>query len=551
MMGRTMTLRRRHLLFRLAATLLMTILIAACGGGGGGDNSSGPVAGTPPADERAEAARLLRQASFGPTTAAIDEVVQLGIPAWVDQQLATPATYQLPILQRIGTPNDQSGQADRIEAWFESVLTGPDQLRQRVAFALSEIFVVSEQSGLFNQPYGLAYYYDILLRNAFGNFRTLMEEVTLSPAMGVYLSMLGNQRPNPALNIRPDENYARELMQLFTIGLVQLNPDGSVQRDGLGQPIPTYDQDIVEGFAHVYTGWTFGGSAAFFLPSFDYQRPMQAFPAFHDTGAKQLLNGVTLPAGQTPAQDLAAALDNIFSHPNVGPFIARQLIQRLTASNPSPAYIQRVAAVFDDNGLAVRGDLAAVVRAILLDPEARAPVDSDADGKLVEPLLRLTALWRAFDARAANGRYQFPFADFFTQQAPLRARSVFNFFTPNYAPPGEIRQRGLVAPEMQIVDELYSALNYELFTLLIVIWNSANTTLDPDQIAIDISDSVAVAGDLDALLDHLDDKLFGGGMSATLRGEARAMAALHTDPNARVVEALLLITSAPEFGVVQ
>lgn len=499
----------------------------------------------------AEAARFLRQASFGPTEADIDTVIAMEYEAWIDAQLATPATSQLQILNRLGAPDDVAGHDDRVEAWIESAMTGPDQLRQRVAFALSEIMVVSQQSALFNQPYGAAWYYDLLLNNAFGNFRTLMEEVTLSPAMGVYLSMLGNQKPNPALNIRPDENYARELMQLFTIGLVELNQDGTEKLDAQMRPIPTYSQDIIEGFAHVYTGWTFGGSPSFVQPSFDFQQPMQAFANFHDTGAKMVLNNMTIPAGQTPEQDLTDALENIFAHPNVAPFISRQLIQKLVTSNPSPAYVERIANVFDDNGAGVRGDLGAVVKAMLLDDEARDPADAEEDGKVIEPVIRLMSLWRAFDATPRNGRWNFPVLAIVTGQAPLQARSVFNFFQPGYAPPGEIKQQGLVAPEMEIVDELSVALRYNVFTLAIVFWNSEvmSPLLEELAIDIDVSEEVAAAGNVEALVDIVAGKLYGGDISPELRAEAIAMANLYTaaEPGQRALETILTLANAPEY----
>ena len=234
--------------------------------------------------------------------------------------------------------------------------------------------VVSQLGVLNNYPYGLASYYDTLSRNAFGNYRDLIEDVTLHPAMGVYLSMLGNEKPDAANNIRRDENYARELMQLFSIGLVELNLDGTVKTDTQGQPIPTYDQATIEAFAHVYTGWTFAGAPVFRGARATLTNqviPMQLWQNFHDTGPKTLLNGFVVPAGQTGDQDLAMALDNIFNHDNVGPFLATRLIERLTTSNPSPQYVERVARVFNDNGQGIRGDLGAVVKAILLDAEAR------------------------------------------------------------------------------------------------------------------------------------------------------------------------------------
>ena len=296
-------------------------------------------------------------------------------------------------MQSIQPPpaNIQDLHRNRVDVWFRNAVTGQDQLRQRVAFAWSEIMVVSQVGALNNLPYSVSSYYDLLATQGLGDFRALLESVTLHPAMGVYLSMLGNQKPNTAGTIRPDENYARELMQLFTIGLVELNLDGTARLDGAGQPIPTYTQPIIEGFAHAYTGWTYAG-APNELPqarptAANQVVPMQLYASYHDTGPKRVLGGVTIPAGQSGAQDLDAALDNIFAHPNVGPFIAQRLIQRLTASNPSPDYVRRVAQRFNDNGRGVRGDLAAVVKAILLDPEARGSTTATT-GKIKEPLLR-------------------------------------------------------------------------------------------------------------------------------------------------------------------
>ena len=346
---------------------------------------------------------MLNQATFGATDTGTSEVVSLGIDAWVDNEIAKPASLQLPELQNRPIPQFLFQlQPDRVDIWFRNVVTGDDQLRQRVAFALSEVLVVSERGVLANFPYALADYYDVLARNAFGNYRDLLEEVTLHPAMGVYLSMLGNEKPNAALNIRPDENYARELMQLFSIGLVELNLDGTVVMDAQNQPVPTYDQAVIEGFAHVFTGWNWAGFANFqFARPTDTNRtqPMQLYPDFHDTGAKLLLNGVTLPAGRSGSQDLSDALDNIFNHPNVGPFVAIRLIHRLVTSNPSPSYVARVASVFNDNGQGVRGDLGAVVKAVLTDEEARPELRMELDGKIKEPLLRLTQLWRAYGRR--------------------------------------------------------------------------------------------------------------------------------------------------------
>lgn len=550
-MNRNRAKRGLHVCLLMLAGAVLT----ACGGGGSSGSPPGNNNPPPPAGiTKAEAYRFLDQATFGPTEADAQRVIDRGYAGWMDDQIAMSASLELPYLQGLVlAPGTQLSQADRLDAWYRNAALGPDQLRQRVAFALSEIMVVSDQSVLVNFPLALAYYYDLLAQNAFGNFRDLMETVTLNPSMGVYLSMLGNEKPDSARNIRPDENYARELMQLFTLGLVELNPDGTTKVDNQGQPIPTYTQETIEGFAHVYTGWTFGGSFAFFLPSFDFQRPMQAFASFHDTGSKTVLRGTVIPAGQTPEKDLDDALDNIFNHPNVGPFISKALIQRLTSSNPSPAYVQRVAARFDNNGAGVRGDLAAVARAILLDPEARTLPASNNSGKLKEPLIRLIALWRAFNGRAASGRFLFDQPQVFFGQAPLRSPSVFNFFGPDHQPSGEIAQAGLVAPEMEIITEFSATnmTNYLLFS--IYLRNQATPGLAPDDIYIDIAAEQQLAADPQAMVNRIVDRFTGGQTSAAVKAEAVAMAsrAPLSNPTLRVAEALFLIASSPEYAAIR
>ena len=538
--------------FSILASAMLAL--AGCGGGSGSPAvPPPPLPPPPPTVSKVEAYQLLNQATFGATEAAADEVIALGVDAWIEDQLDKPASLQLPFLQSLPPPQP-IGQlnVDRVDIWFRNALNGEDQLRQRVAFALSEIMVVSQVGALNGYPYALASYYDLLARNAFGNYRELIEEVTLHPAMGIYLSMLGNEKPNPTLNIRPDENYARELMQLFSIGLVELEPDGSVAMDGTGAPIPTYDQPVIEGFAHVFTGWHFAGA-----PSFNAARPtrqnqvvpMQLYPDFHDTGAKLLLGGVTLPAGQSGTQDLADALDTVFNHPNVGPFIAIRLIQRLVTSNPSPAYVERVAAVFDNNGNGERGDLRAVVKAILTDPEARPDLPMEIDGKIKEPLLRLTQLWRVYEAQANDGRYAV-FPQFFFGQGPLQSPSVFNFFSPFYAPPGEIRDSSLVAPELQIATEFQNTMATNFFFFQVFALNSAAENLDDDDVYINFEEEIGLAADIDALIDRVDDKLLAGTMSSTLRTEIAGMLERvpDGDPVIRAAETIYLVVTSPEFA---
>jgi uncharacterized protein (DUF1800 family) len=356
-------------------------------------------------------------------------------------------------------------------------------------------------------------------------------------------------------------------MQLFTIGLVELNLDGSVKTDGSGQPLPTYDQDIVQGFAHVYTGWTYSGAPSFAtaFPTIANQiRPMQAYPEQHATGTKRLLSypgaaSSVIAAGQTPEQDLDAALDNIFNHPNVAPFIARRLIQHLVTSNPSAQYVERVARKFNDDGAGKRGNLAAVVKAVLLDSEARTAPATATAGKLREPLLRLTQLWRAYDASSQSGKYNVQNITGLIGQGPLQAPSVFNFFSPFYAPPGEIANQGLVAPEMQVTTEYLSSLWTDYVFALAFCYTTTPIqgcppippAVQPDLVTIDASAELALAANPQALVDAIASKLAGGPLSHALSTEARSMVerAPASQASLRVAEALYLIASAPEVAL--
>jgi len=547
-------------LISLTATLLLAL--AGCGGSGssGGSEPPPPPPPQPTGITKPQAFQFLNQVSFGATEAEANRVIAIGYEAWIDEQMRLPMSLQMNHM--LALPKQPFGmfelQRDRVDIFFRNALHGDDVLRQRVAFALSEIMVASDKGALVDFPYSLADYYDVLTRNAFGNYRDLIEEVTLHPAMGVYLSMLGNEKPDPTNNIRPDENYARELMQLFSIGLVELNLDGSVKLDGQDQPIPTYDQSIIEGFAHVFTGWTYAGVGNFHTqwpPEASQYTPMQLWTEYHDTGSKTLLNNVVLPPNQTGAQDLGAALDNIFEHANVGPFISRGLIQRLVTSNPSPDYVARVASVFNNNGSGIRGDLGAVVRAILMDPDARPVVPSDTDGKIKEPLLRLTQLWRAYDAKSDGGKYPINYIWVFLGQGPLQAPHVFNFFSPTFSPPGELRTRGLVAPELEIATEYLNTFssNFMLWQIFFWTWNadrpSDNNDINDDTILIDYSAEMAIAGDVDALIDMVDGKLLGGAMSDLLRQQIAAVVSQMPDdqPQIRAAEVIYLVVTSPEY----
>ncbi|MEY4916159.1 MAG: hypothetical protein RL616_72 [Verrucomicrobiota bacterium] len=377
------------------------------------------------------ASRFLTQATYGASLAEIANVNSLGYSNWIGAQLVLPATHHLGIVRTNKSADPSNPMASTIwfGSWWQNAVTAPDQLRQRVAFALSEILVASESGSLQDHSDALAYYYDVLVDNAFGNFRTLLKSVTLSPAMGIYLNMQANDKGNLVTGTHANENYAREINQLFSIGLNRQWPDGSLVLNSAGNLVPTYDQNVINGFAQTFTGWNYfltnGANGRLptntFSPTVNYTNQMTLYPLHHDLDAKLLLNNVVLPPGwgaQTNylttnydnygLQDLEQALDSIYNHPNVGPFICRQLIQRLVTSNPSRGYLYRVVQKFNDNGSGVRGDMATVVKAILLDYEARssALITDPAFGKQREPLLRVTAMARAFPGPASqSGTY--------------------------------------------------------------------------------------------------------------------------------------------------
>ena len=413
-----------------------------------------------------EAARILDQTSFGPTAAGIQNVETIGINAYLNQQFAQPTTQLAaiplsPLPAVCLTANNARVCAE--SEWWQAAVTGNDQLRQRVAFALSEMFVVSTQSV---SGAAIPQFHNALANDAFGNFYTIMTDVALSPAMGGYLNMLNSAKP--ATGQIANENFARENMQLFTLGLYQLNQDGTQQLDGSGNPIPSYTQAQVQAFAKAYTGWTYasatGGTPAKFPNSTaNYAYPMAAVETSHDTTAKTLLNGTVLSAGGTAEADLAGALTNIFNDSNVGPFVCTQLIQHLVTSTPSPAYVSRVAAVFANDGNGVRGNMQAVITAIITDEEARAgDTNSSYDGgNLREPVLFITAMMRGlgFNNTDVNGSY-FTLSNYSSplNEEPYFANSVFNFFPPNYVIPGTT----INAPEFDIENTATAVLRLSL-----------------------------------------------------------------------------------------
>lgn len=505
----------------------------------------------PPPDQQS-AARFLAQATLAATSHDIDQLVQLGWDAWLDQQFAMPLPDSLWAWMNtkgFGAAQYKSTDVGIDNALWWRLLNSPDTLRQRVVLALSEIFVVSVR----NMPvpwgqFGCAAYWDLLEAECFGNFRTLIERITLSPAMGVYLSMRGSSKEDAA-GRRPDENFARELMQLFTIGLVQLQPDGTPKLDASGQPIETYNNDDITGLARVFTGWDFdrfdAGSPAYM------QRPMVFNQAAHSTADKTFL-GTTIAGGTPGPQALQQALDTICQHPNVAPFVAHRLIQRLTTSNPSAGYVSRVAAAFNDNGQGVRGDMKAVIRAILLDVEVRlglSPVSADVGGKLREPILRFLQWARVVQLQSADGLWNVGdlSASDRLGQSPLRSPSVFNFFRPAFvAPQSTLAQQGLVAPEFQITDEC-TVIGYANFMFQVLPFGAAGVTAN-------YAAWLPLANDPAALVDRLNLLFTGRTLSATLVADLTA--AISTLPMTlndgalrRVITAMLIVLCSPEYLV--
>lgn len=581
------TRRSYHAALLAIACVVVAFVLTACGGGGGGggaapaDATSDPalaLAAAQPKPTAQEASRFLARATYGPIEAEIQSLAQGGYAAWFAAQFAQAPTSALAYLDRerplYQAKMSDVGMSQMDEAFWTGVTRGSDALRQRAVFALSQIFVIStEGSALGGEPYAIGSFYDMLGRNAFGNFRTLLEEVSLHPAMGRYLSHLANEKESTktvsgqTVTRVPDENYAREVMQLFTIGLWQLNADGTQQKDGGGNPIPTYGQDEILGMAKVFTGFSWGhcnvSEDACFRggrngstqdPGLQRWRlSMQAFDRFHSTAEKRIVGGKTIAGGGTAQGDLRQALDALFNHPNVGPFIGRQLIQRLVTSNPSPAYVARVAAAFADNGQGVRGDMKVVLQAVLLDPEARdaGKLADPAWGKLREPVAKYGQFLRAFGVKASSGYTRIgdlsnPVSGL--GQSPFRSPSVFNFYRPDFAPPGRLLDNGLNAPEFQITHETTVTGNINFADG--IVRRSAGS--NPDTLVADYSAFLADASAPDRLVDRLNLLLAANALQpATRASVADALKAMadknDTDKLNRVRTAVFLVMASPDY----
>jgi uncharacterized protein (DUF1800 family) len=553
----------------------------------------GLVNGTPPIPivSPQDASRFLQEATFGATDADIRNVSQNGFTPWLNTQFAMAPTLHEPYVEQALIRNNPPCAASDVtcneklfvqndtqeayvqQSFWQQAIAGNDQ-RQRVKYALSEIFVISSSNNpaVANMPRGEAAYLDLLGADAFGNFRQLLQDVTLNPMMGQFLSVQGNDKGDATRD--PDENYAREVMQLLTIGLYQLNPDGSQQLDGSGQPIPTYSNNDVMGLAKVFTGFSWnvpgnssdtawGGCCIYVGTGFGEDLlQMASYPSHHSTDEKDFL-GVTIPASGSadPNGDLKIALDTLFNHPNLPPFFCKQMIQHLVTSNPSPGYVSRVAAVFQNDGTGVRGNLQAVIQAILLDEEARNSAAASSNpqyGKVREALIRYTEWARAFTAQSRSASYNLGSTEdpiYGLGEMALRSPTVFNWFAPGYVPPGtSIAQAGLVAPEMQMTDvsTVVGYLNY----MQGAIGSNAQGGAD---LYSSYATEMSLAATPDALLDRINLLLMAGEMDDTLRGEIINAVSSITIPTSgqdqinaalanRVMMAVYLTMASPSYS---
>ena len=538
------------------ASVASLMALAACGGGGGDSPAPAPTPAPPSvAPTAAEASRFLAQASLGANRAQIARVQALGYAGWLDEQFALPASgtrWDLLVAAGLSDISNKNNEAGFDAVAWSKLLSAPDTLRQRITLALSEIFVVSIDGlvGLGWKQFTAAAYLDLLEANAFGSHRALLQQVSLSLPMGEYLTFRASAKANATTGALPDENYARELMQLFTIGLVVLNAEGTPKLTS-GATTDTYTLDDITGLARVFTGWDAdlaGGDTK--TPDFT-RRPMTQVASRYETGAKTFL-GTTIPSGTAAMTGLTLALDAITTHANVAPFFSRQLIQRLVTSNPSPAYVARIAAVFDNDGSGARGNLRAVVRALLLDDEARnaSVAASTSYGKLREPMLRFVGWARAFSAASPSGAWAAGNTGDAAKglaQSPLRSPSVFNFFRPGYVPPNSaLGSAALVAPEFQLANEssVVGCINY----LQRAVAGSIG------DITPDYSTLTPLADDAAALLAELNLVLAANQLSgATV---AALVAAVQTMPSGtdatrrnRINAALVLVLAAPEYIV--
>lgn len=551
-----------------AGAALAITLLSACDGGGGAGSSGGGLVSAPPSPAPAPVAaaalddsvRLAQQASFGPTVALVERIRALGINAWLDEQFAaTGSTYSdLAVDVRADScaSGDTACSTQRFTRtpvamrFYADAITAPDQLRQRVAFALSQMIVASEAG--VRSTAGIAAFNQLFLTGAFGNYRDLLLGVTLNAYMGDYLDMADSRKGTPS------ENYAREFLQLFTMGPDQLGMDGSLQRDASGGPIPNYTADDIREIARALTGWTYarvGGAAATDGQAVAYAQPMIPAPARYDSGEKRFL-GTVVPAGATQQASVTAVVDAAFNNASTPPFVARHLITHLVTPNPSAAYIGRVAAVFANNGNGVRGDLKAVVRAILTDAEARGPQLST-PGKLKEPVLAMTSLARAIGFTTDG--YVFQVRDTTFGQPVMRAPSVFNFYPDDFPLPGSATLRSPAS-------KLLTSANQLRLHNLVYDWTvsgdpgraeyaAAASMPNTSGTAPVWADWEAIGDNVDAMVDRINLLLFANGLGKTQRDALKAAgtAITNADPKLqarkRAQMMLYIAATSPMFLV--
>jgi uncharacterized protein (DUF1800 family) len=530
------------------------------------------------------ASRFLTHASLGFDLSDITEVTTNGYETWIDSQLVTPRAFSLMdkirnyhqiIKDSTGNPNAQVGSRPWRYAWWSYFMTSPDILRQRVALALSEICVISENSSFSSNAYAMGSYYDVLLTHALGNYRDLLMEITLRPAMGVYLTHVNNPKSNPANNTFPDENYAREIMQLFTIGTVLLNNDGTEMLDSEGEFIDAYNNYDISEFSKIFTGLTWSDRTQFgrgALNDTSYIHDLVMWNNFHEPGIKNLLNGFQVP-DRNPVDgiaDIEDAIDNLFNHPNTPPFVCFRLIQRLVTSNPSPSFVSDISNVFIDNGQGVRGDLSAVIRAILLHDEAKGCENCDNlnYGMLREPMIRYFQIHKSFQAFSESGEFRNDMNHLYslTGQRPLAAPSVFNFFQYDFQPIGPINDAGLFGPEFQItnaqsiqgyINGLYRWLFDGDISDEYSLYSGEPSAHYQDQIAsLDLSDEISQTDNdqLHILLDKINLLLANGSLSQESLNIIQGV--LENFPNSteqekmqKVTTAIYLVMISPDYQI--
>jgi uncharacterized protein (DUF1800 family) len=544
-----------------AGAALATAFLAACGGGGDSAPTNGaPPAGSPPAGNppavlptEKEVQKFAAQALLSPQPAVTAVIQQTGFNAWLETQFALPQStsrWQWLVDAGFNTTTFQNGQTGFDQAIWMKLITSPDQLRQRMTLALSQIIVVGiDGLPIQFKQFAAAHYWDILEDNAFGNFRTLLDKISTSVAMGAYLTFRGNQKADTSGRV-PDENYARELLQLFTIGLYELNLDGTLKLVN-GKPDETYGQDDISNLARVFTGWDYASTVNTTPDRTGV--PLTLNASRHSPEAKVFL-GKTIAAGTDGVTSLKIALDHIFAHPNVAPFISKQLIQKFVTSNPSPAYVQRVATIFNDNGASIRGDLKAVLRAVLTDSEAITIANGTNTGKLKEPVLRFLQWAKTFgattNAAAAVDQWKIGnLSDPATKlgQSPGRSPSVFNFFRPGYIPPAsQFATLKMTAPEFQITHES-SVVGYLNFM-------QATITNGIGDVKPDYTPWLTKSTDTAALVAELNKLLAAGALSKSTESSiATAVASIANvsvaDKTKRIQAAIFLVMASPEYLV--